>query len=308
MARRHQCKCRAYLEENPMSTAEQHWIPWISFKNILFAMDLSPGSLLAFPFATSIARHYGGKVFLAHIIPEEDYDPLHPASQAMFDKLEGLINTPGGLRDLPHEVLIDHGSIRAKLIDAANTRGIDVMVIGTHGWHGIKKLLTGSIAEEIAYLATRPVLTVGPKVSCSSEFKRILYATDFSAAAAHAMPYASSLAHTYHASMVLLHVNDWTSEEPPVAASTKTFDFLREQIRNQGYKGSAEDCAVVVEFGSCSDRILAAAEAREVDLIVMGLNCSTDIKARIAVHLPGSTVYDVISGARCPVLTVPFAG
>ena len=30
-----------------MSTAEQYWIPRISFRNILFAMDLSPGSLLS---------------------------------------------------------------------------------------------------------------------------------------------------------------------------------------------------------------------------------------------------------------------
>lgn len=296
-----------------MSTAEQHWVPRIAYKNILFAMDLSQGSLLAFPFATSIARHYGGKLFVAHIVPSEDYDPLRPISQGRLAKLEadveeGLMNAPGGLGGLPHEVFIDHGSIRAKLIDTANRRGVDLIVIGTHGWHGIRKLLTGSIAEEIAYLATRPVLTVGPRVSCSWDFGRILFATDFSAAAAHAMPYASSLAHTYQASMVLLHVNEWTSKEPPIAASPKTFEFLREQIRNQGFKASGEDCEVVVEFGSRSDRILAVAETRQADLIVLGLNCSTGLKARIAAHLPGSTIYDVISEARCPVLTVPYTG
>ncbi len=296
-----------------MSTAEQYWIPQISFRNILFAMDLSPGSLRAFPFATSIGRHYGGKVFLAHIVPDEDYDPRQPESRGMLDKLEaeveeGLMNMPGGLRDLPHEVLIDHGSIRAKLLDAANRCEIDLIVIGTHGWQGIKKLLKGSVAEEIAYLAARPVLTVGPKVSRSWDFKRVLYATDFSAAAAHAMPYASALAHTYDASMLLLHVNEWTSEEPPVAAEPKTFEFLREQIRRQGYTGSARDCEVVVEFGLRSERILDIAATREVDLIVMGLNCSTGLRARIAAHLPGSTVFDVISEARCPVMTVPYAG
>jgi nucleotide-binding universal stress UspA family protein len=57
-----------------------------------------------------------------------------------------------------------------------------------------------------------------------------------------------------------------------------------------------------------SERILDVAATREVDLIVMGLNCSTGIRARIAAHLPGSTVFDVISEARCPVLTVPYAG
>ena len=50
-----------------MSTAEQLYSASVSLKKILFAMDFSPGSLLAFPFAISIARHYGSKIFVAHI-------------------------------------------------------------------------------------------------------------------------------------------------------------------------------------------------------------------------------------------------
>lgn len=296
-----------------MSAAEQYGIPWILFRNILFAMDLSPGSLLAFPFAASMARHYGGKIFLAHVIADEEYDSVEPKTRGVLDKLEtdtekGLINAAGGLHDIPHEVLIDHGGVRMKLLDAANRCEIDLMVLGTHGWKGIKKLLSGSMAEEIAYLGTRPVLTVGPKASRTPDFRRILYETDLSATAAHAIPYASSIAHFYGASMLLLHVNEWTSAEPPVSATPKTFEFLRQQILRQSSMGSGDDCEVLVEYGSRTDCILAVAATREVDLIVIGLNCSKGIKARIAAHLPGSTVYDVVSEAHCPVLIVPYKG
>ena len=65
-----------------MSTAEQLYFASVSLKKILFAMDFSPGSLLAFPFAISIAKHYGSKIFVAHITPAQDYNAAPYASQA----------------------------------------------------------------------------------------------------------------------------------------------------------------------------------------------------------------------------------
>lgn len=294
-----------------MSTAEQLWIPSVRLKNILLAMDFSPASMLAFPFAASIARHYDGKIFLAHVVPDEDYGAVpsssHAALTRMEAELEEALTSPlGNLHDIPHELLFDHGSICSRLIAAAERCEIDLIVIGSPGWRGIKKFLKGSTAEEIASLATRPVLTVGPKVARISDFKRILYATDFSAAAAHAMPYALSLGHAYDASLLFLHVNDWSSREPPVDATPKTFEFVRDQLRRSGYGKAMEDrCQVIVDFGPRTDLILEVANHREADLIVMGLHAGGGIKTRIAAHLPGSTAYDVTSQAPCPVLTVP---
>ncbi len=295
-----------------MSTAEQLWSPLVRLKNVLFAMDFSPRSMLAFPFAASIARHYDGKIFLAHIVPDEDYGALPFASHAtvneMEAELEEALSSPlGNLHDIPHELLFDHGSIRARLLAAAEGREIDLIVIGTHGWRGIKKLLKGSTAEEIAFLAARAVLTVGPNVARRSDFKRILYATDFSAAAAQAMPYALSLAHAYDASLFFLHVNDWSSKEPPIDAQPRTLEFVRDQLRKSGYgKEMEERSQVIVDFGPRTDLILEAANNREADLIIMGLHASGGIKTRIAAHLPGSTAYDVTSRAPCPVITVPL--
>ena len=168
----------------------------ISLSNILFAMDFSPSSLRAYPYAADIALRYGGKVFVAHVIPSEDCDEVPSAEQVKLDRLleaaaeAGLSDPIGALRQIPHEVVIDHGDICARLMTTAHKFKIDLVVIGTHGWRGVKKLLKGSTAEKIAWLATGPVLTVGPRVSPRLGFKRILYATDFLPAAAHALPYA----------------------------------------------------------------------------------------------------------------------
>jgi nucleotide-binding universal stress UspA family protein len=274
-------------------------------------MDFSPGSLLAFPFAAGIAFHYGGKIFVAHIVSEEDYKAIPSRREAVVLKLqasmeEALSGGPvGSLSDIPHEILFDHGSIASRLLAAADKCKIDLIVIGTHGWQGIQKLLKGSTAEEIACVATKPVLTVGPKVSQRFDFRLILYATDFLPAATQALPCALSLAQVYNAQLILLHVNDWNSREAPAQARAKTSEYFRHHLSQYGTDKVAEDCEVVVDFGPSVDRIVEQVAARNVDLIVMGLHHRRGLSARIAAHLPGSTAYDVISQASCPVLTVP---
>jgi nucleotide-binding universal stress UspA family protein len=297
-----------------MSLPAESRIPLVSFRNILFAMDFSPGSLLAFPFAAGIALHYGAKIFVAHVVSEEDYRAIPSQREAVALKLQASMEEAlsggavGRLSDIPHEILFDHGSISSRLLAAADKCKIDLIVIGTHGWHGIRKLLKGSTAEEIACVATKPVLTVGPKVSRQFNFRLILYATDFLPAATHALPYALSFAQTYSAQLILLHVNDWNSREAPAQARSKTSEYFRQHLNQYGTGKAGEDSEVIVDFGPTVDRIVEHAAARNADLIVMGLHHREGIKARIAAHLPGSTAYDVASQAHCPVLTVPLPG
>ena len=291
-----------------MSTAEQLYFASVSLKKILFAMDFSPGSLLAFPFAISIARHYGSKIFVAHITPAQDYNAVPSASEVenIEHGMEESLSSPmGKLQDVPHELLYDHGSICSRLLAAADNRGVDLIVIGTHGWRGMKKFLKGSTAEEISFLATRPVLTVGPAVSRPSDFRRVLYATDFSPAAQQALPLALSLTETYDASLLFLHINDWTSKEPPIDAKRKTVGFFHEQLFQYGYGKLIDKSEVMVDFGPRAELILELATTRKADLIVMGAHSGAGMKARIAAHLPGSLAYDVTAQGCCPVLTVP---
>ncbi len=104
-----------------MGTAEQLRLAPISLKNILFAMDFSPGSLRAYPFAAGIAYRYGGKVLVAHVLPPEESTSLPQAERAYLDKLlqtaaeAGLHDPKGRLPDIPHEVFFDHGDICARL-------------------------------------------------------------------------------------------------------------------------------------------------------------------------------------------------
>lgn len=295
-----------------MSARNQISIPSLSFHNILFALDFSPGSLLALPFAATIAAHYRSKLFILRILSVEEDQSYPLTSQAALEKLEagaeaGMFGTLGALKDIPHEFLFDHGSICSTLVAVADKCKVDLIVLGTHGWRGIKKLLKGSTAEEIDFLATRPVLIVGPKVESQPEFKRILFATSVSQTSPVALLYAFSFAHAYQASVVALHVNTPDTDDPDAAEEAlNAFRFLRDELQDYAYRDAAKRTEAVVESGPLEERILQFAAAREVDLIVIGLQDSDGIRARIGAHLPGSIAYEVVSRARCPVLTVPL--
>jgi nucleotide-binding universal stress UspA family protein len=320
--------------------------PLVSLKNILFAMDFSPSSLLAFPFAVGLARHYSGQVFVAHILSAEDYDSVPAAWQSTLKAIEtemeeGLSSPLGSLRDIPHEAVFDHGDICSKLLAMAAKCGSELIVIGTHGRQGIKKLLKGSTAEQIAYSATMPVLIVGPKVTRRSDFKRILYTCDISDCAMYALPYAVSLVQAYGAAFIL-HVNGWGIEGPVSDATPalvesfrkqlqpwrsdmgmKIVESLREQLHRYFFPqfwNSAEvfaelqrlppanssDCSdVIVDFGPRAASILELIAAREIDLVVMSFDSKKGIEASIAAHLAESTAYAIAAQANCPVLVVP---
>jgi nucleotide-binding universal stress UspA family protein len=295
-----------------MNAAEQLREPSLQLKKVLCAIDFSPGSLLAFSFAASIATHYGGLLLLEHITPAEDAGQSL-ASHAAISKMqlvmeEALTGAQQSMGKISHEMIFDNGDVCSRLLATARERGIDLIVVGTHGKRGMKKLLKGSTAEEIVSLANCPVLTAGPRVDRLADFRRILCAIELSPASEHAIPHALSLAQQYDASLVFLHVNDWSGDERPVDTKSQTSKFVDEQLHRSSYgEALTARSKVIVDFGPRTELILEAAIAHDSDLIVIGLHPNKHVPAaRIAAHLPGSMAYDLIAQAPCPVLTIPL--
>src|SRR5262249_14178864 len=145
----------------------------------------------------------------------------------------------------------------------------------------------------------------GPRVfrrpTLEASFKHILYATDFSADAVHAAPYALSLAQEYGARITLTHV------VPPEVRT----QFDREQ-RLSSFKRELEklvpadvrnwcDAEFALEYGGSSEAIVELAEERRADLIVLGTRKSN---AGVLTYFKSGVAYHVMCRAECPVLTV----
>ncbi len=285
----------------------------VQLRNILWATDFSSSSEAALSYATSIACRYNSQVYLAHVIRPESYQLVSPevsgvaleqtrryAEQQMADLL-----VSGRLRGIPHQVLLGQGEFWGVLSGMLAKHNVDLVVVGTHGRTGARKLLLGSVAEEIFRLAPCPVLTVGPRsprdVPTETELGHILYATDFTPSSERAAAYAFSLAQEHNARLTLLHVVKETAEMSPRSTALLQSLFgkrLRDMVPPEADLWCEPE--FLVEFASPADGILKLATDRQVDLIVIGVRRTANFPG----HLPPATAYQVVCQAPCPVLTV----
>jgi nucleotide-binding universal stress UspA family protein len=289
----------------------------IALNNILFATDFSPCSNAALPYAVSVARRYGATLHAACVMPTEA-DVLFmspeswPAAAEAEDRwIQGHIEQlEHQLQGLTHDVLTPRGNVADALAQIIEAREIDLLVLGTHGRTGVRKLVMGSVAEEIFRRAACPVLSVGPNVSCEPndeiKFRRILFATDFSEDSLAALPYAISLAEEDQAQLELLYV----VEQPAAgiadleAVTASLMRRLKQLVPPEAEPWCHAEC--VVEFGrqfaGPAERILEVAEDRAEDLIILGVRPVRG-KLGLVTHL-ASTTAQILTQAACPVLTV----
>ncbi len=293
----------------------------ISFNNILFATDFSDASLKAFNYAVAIARRHGSKISLVHVMPPASVSFISEFSRERLrreaeQRLESLAGR-SEFNQIPHETLLRSGPVWSVLRGVIQQLNIDLVVLGTHGRSGLKKVVIGSAAEEVLRSAGCPVLTVGPNIDTSlnsaGEFRRILLATDFHSASAKALEYALFLANDPAAKLILLHVmppeafpgpgQSFYDEQAIKEWQANVTATLKEKLRTllpQGIRPWPE-LEYVVVFDFIADGIVKVAAAQEAGLVVMGAKRSSFV--RVSAHSLGALSYEVIRRANCPVLT-----
>lgn len=299
----------------------------IVVKSILVATDFSGVSDKPLRHALAIARHYGAKVYLAHVVSAQSFtlagpEAVNAATDAAWRdarQLEKDLLQRGKLAGLNHEVIVLQGNVWEELEKVVQQEQVDLLVVGTHGRRGLGKLLLGSVAENIFRHAGCLVLTVGPgslqdsPVDGSRAVRPFLFATDFSEASLRALPYAVSSANHFGTKLVLLHVVPAVpTPESVTRPSADDVMQMREQSRVASIQRLKEltlhspkliiEPQFVVEFGSPSEEILRTADAVRSDAIILGLHSSTHIDTKS--HLPWATAYEVACGACCAVLSV----
>ncbi len=281
----------------------------IALKNILVATDFSVPSEIAFAYAREVAKTYGSKMFVAHVVPmdppvmatfEAVPETLDLAWQVAQEKMTAFL---ADAQDAKPEALIGRGPLWDVMDDMIARNDIDLVVMGTHGRRGVAKLVLGSAAEEVFRLAKCPVLTVGPQAPepvFKKGFKNILFTTDFAEGNESALAYALSVAEEHQARLTLLH----TIPLVPVEYQVETAAEARKRLLDMVPPDANLCCKAeaVVSFDFPGEGIVRTATNREADLIVMGVKGSS--VAKLDAHLPWHTAHDVVCRAHCPVLTV----
>lgn len=204
------------------------------------------------------------------------------------------------IRGLNLNTIVAGGTLEDELTKAITDNEVDLIVLGTHGRTGIRRLVLGSVAEAICRIATCPVLTVGPDVvfNEAQAFRRILIPTDFSEHSTEILPYVLDIAREFGSTITFLHVI------PTDAAVNVNARLLAEDARRTLKKAFIGECGgfkpqFLIEFGDTTEAILRAATENKADLIAMGIK-STPMPG---IHLRSGVAYRIMATAQCPVLT-----
>ncbi|MBV8049730.1 MAG: universal stress protein [Acidobacteriaceae bacterium] len=279
----------------------------IAINNILLTTDFSEASQAALRYACNLARLCGSKIFVTHVVPAEPYlavplEPI-PIDLDVFWEREKQsmreFTAAKALEEIPHESILQRGELWDVVSSVIEKHHVDLVIAGTHGRKGLKRVVLGSVAEKIYRQAKCPVLTLRPEVAGMGwQLKRILFATDFSDTSLHALPYALSFAEENHATLILLNV------APLVPYQYKQSIIESTSKRLQALMPDEASCPAdfVVCFDFAAEAILQIARDRQTDLIVLGVNRRAAVG--LSSHLPWATASEVVSAAPCPVLTV----
>jgi nucleotide-binding universal stress UspA family protein len=138
-------------------------------QRILVPTDFSEGADDALAYALTLADQVGATVHLVHVFEDPDAVALYshayvPMPADMRSDIltnihrELSVRAATGPREVTSEVLI--GSPAKTIVDTASHNHFDLIVMGTHGRHGVARLLLGSVADRVIRTATCPVLVV----------------------------------------------------------------------------------------------------------------------------------------------------
>jgi nucleotide-binding universal stress UspA family protein len=208
--------------------------------------------------------------------------------------------------DVVTEVL--QGEPAATIVDYADAREMDLVVVPTHGRTGIERLLVGSTAARVVRRATVPVLTLRPDSDPPAyPYRTVLVPTDGSGGAAAALSAGIEVAAATGAALHVLSVVEATSlgvdvrsELQSDALESAAEEVVADAVADAEAAG-VESVTGAVEGGTSVERTIRAyVDDHGVDLVVAGTHGRTGLDR----YVLGSVAEALVRRSAVPVVTV----
>lgn len=283
----------------------------LHIETILCPTDLSEASVQAVPMATQFAKLHGADLHLLHVhllhamSPEEDDLPF-PGEQEARAALEA---SAGGIswNQVIHR--IERGINAAPtIIDYADANDVDLIVMGSHGRRGFRRLMLGSVTAEVVRYAHRPVLVVRHEedAAAPAEVDRLIVPVDFSPASHQAVSVAVALAATLDVPIELLHAVEpipYVQMAYPIAVDDGEFRAHAQRRLDEIVEelDSSREIRTTVDVATAEQAVIDASYRSSSPLVVMASHGHSGL-SRV---LLGSTTERLLRNAPCPVLVAP---
>jgi nucleotide-binding universal stress UspA family protein len=149
----------------------------LGIKKILVTIDRSESSKKATEYAISLAKKYDAQLIILYVLyselgfvysnllgvttPKAIQDVLETQKnevQKWFDEVKNKLKTSN--ISVTDKIIISASSIVGEIVAFADKEKIDLIILGTRGRTGFKKLLLGSVAEGVVTHSSCPVMVV----------------------------------------------------------------------------------------------------------------------------------------------------
>lgn len=142
-------------------------------KKILVPVDFSENSKKIIKSAVYVAGKFQASLAVVFVVQSfEDYSgffvPHMPISQFEEEMVQSAERKMESFLDenleesVAHEATVLSGDVAEEIVSYAQIQGVDMIVMGTHGYKGFEKILFGSVAEKVVKTAYCPVMTINP--------------------------------------------------------------------------------------------------------------------------------------------------
>jgi len=288
----------------------------------LVPIDFSEASKCALAHAINLAKGFDGEVHLLNVSEEIPTSALSSLPVDFVDEVDvhGMDELDSFLSsfdiELPPLTKIVRSGFPSKspadvILEYAQDLAVDAIVMGTHGRRGTRRLLLGSVTEEVVRRAVCPVLAVRQhkKACLVPSIERILVPIDFSDATQYVLEVAEEIALRTHASLILTHVVDiefypyyglledpvWLIERDMIDVWMTKLSEMVAELRAKGLNANWE-----TDTGYAARVVTEYADRNKMDLIVIGTHGRSGFD-RIMV---GSVAEKVLRSAPCPTIVV----
>lgn len=292
--------------------------------SVLCPVDFSEANRASIRYAAAIATHFGAKIVFLTVEDPLLTEAIDLGTGVVWDpedtRNELVRFATKTLRDgIPAAVTLEYevavGKPAKEILRVAAERSCDIIVMGTHGLTGMRKLFFGSTTERVLRETTIPVLATTPSdpgilhlSDARSFIRRILVPVDLTEHSLQQIQIARALSEALHVPFIAAHV-----VEPVRSPLAERLHLPHVELERKTRAEDALDALIatvprqlhpeaLVTYGDPAEEIAKLARDRQAGLIVIGLHASPLRGPRM-----GSVTYRVLCLAPALVLALPPA-
>jgi nucleotide-binding universal stress UspA family protein len=291
-------------------------------RKVVVATDLSEPADEAIRQAHQRAAWAGAELAVCHVLPNEFHsNPLFPQyhqleamrvpaeRDRMLETVSARVRQLTGRPSDGFQVFLAEGAPHAVIVEAAETWGADLIVVGSYGRTGLARVLIGSVAQKVVRHAHCAALVARP----SENTGRVVVGTDFSDPALPAVTAAHDESRRTGVEVTIVHSIDAplllpeplegsVAAGPPLylaggleAIKEAALQRLAAAQEKVGLHGDRR-----VAYGPAATSLLRIAEELHAELLVVGTAGRTGLHRALL----GSVAEAVVRAAPCSVLVV----